>query len=91
MDIIRDFLDRVAEALGPETFTDQLAVTLEQQMRSDWGGDRPYVPKSSDADLSEITRRDISIRRDHRAGEGVTFLSRRYGLSRKRIYQIITA
>lgn len=89
MDIIRDFIDRVAAELGPETFSEQIAIDLEKQMRRDWGGDRPYVPKSGETDLTAMTRRDIAIRSDHRKGESITFISRRFGISRAMVYKVI--
>lgn len=90
MDIIRDFLDRVSSAIGSETFTDQIAINIEQQMRKDWGGDRPYIPKSSDADMTVVTRRDVAVRRDYRSGESVSLIARRFGISRAMVYKIVS-
>lgn len=89
MDIIRDFLDRVAAELGPETFTEQIAVGIESQLRRDWGGDRPYIPKAGEADLTKSSRRNIAVRQDFRKGESITFISRRFGISRAMVYKII--
>lgn len=89
MDIVRDILDRVAAALREGSFTDQIADQLEQQIRHDWGGDRPYIAKVGESAQAEISRRNDAIRRDWQAGERAGALARKYRISRVRVWQIV--
>lgn len=48
-DIVADILRRVVEAAGREGgFSDNMARTIEEQVRGKWGGDRHYVPRTSE-------------------------------------------
>lgn len=49
-----------------------------------WAGCEPYIGKSKTSGV-----RNRSIIRDWRAGERVPLLARRYGLSQRRIWQIV--
>jgi Mor family transcriptional regulator len=83
-DIVCDILRRVV-ALSP-AFTAALAAQVDRQVREHWGGDRPYIARRAGEGTSS---RNAAIRRDHRNGERIGLLCRRYGLSRQRIYQIL--
>lgn len=84
MDILHDLEDRL-KALG---FNDPKIEKVVMEVRTDWRGERPYIGVKFEADR-KINQRNILIIRDFKAGERITFLARRYGLSRKRIWEII--
>lgn len=86
-DIVDDVLRRVIE-MAP-TFSAALAKQIARQVRHDWAGDRArvcYIAKREDEVRSE---RNEAIKRDYRAGERTGFLARRYGLTERRIQQIV--
>ncbi len=83
-DIVADILRRVA-ALTPG-FSAALALQIDRDVREIWGRDRCYIARRAGEGTSS---RNASIRRDHRNGERIGLLCRRYGLSRPRIYQIL--
>lgn len=90
-DIITDILQRVAEKLGKlpkataDAFTD-----IEAAARNDWGGQRHYIAKIGETGRQQMARRDAAILADHRHGEREELLSRRWGISVRRIRQIIS-
>ncbi len=86
-DIVDDVLRRIIEA--QPSFPSQLAIKIAQQVRHDWSGEYSricYIAKATDAMRSQ---RNDAIIRDYLAGERIGLLSRRYGLSERRIKQII--
>lgn len=90
MDIVRDILDRVAAALGEgESFSEQVALQIEQQIRHDWGGDRPYIAKVGEHAQDEMSRRNAAILRDWQAGDRAPAIARKHGVSRARVWQIV--
>lgn len=82
-DIISDLLSQVL-AMAPE-FSAALAAQIERDAREKWGGDRVYVQRKG----GTLSHRNAAIKRDYRAGERVPLLSRRYGLSTPRLWEII--
>ncbi len=83
-DIVADMLAVVAEVwpgLPPEAMR-----RAEAQIRERWGGDRPYISRRPGAGRSA---RNEAIHRDHRAGERIPLLARRYELTERRIIQIL--
>ena len=87
-DIVTDIMRRVAEVVtrkDARTFLEQ----IEADIRRDWGGDRPYIAKKGESAEMEMSKRNAAILRDHRNGERATFLARKYGMSRKRIHEIV--
>ena len=69
----------------------ELGITPEQiaAIQAEWGGDRPYIRKANEAARAERSLRDRAIVRDHQRGESSALLSRRYGISRRRIEQLV--
>lgn len=55
-------------------------------LRERWGGDRPYIARRVGEGRSQ---RNDAIRRDYLAGERFELLERRYGLTRRRLMQIV--
>jgi len=78
-----------AATLG--TLTAEIIDQIEAEIRQEWGGERFYLPRTGESDrlAAERDARNRAILRDWRNGERIELLSRRYGLTRKRIYEII--
>lgn len=90
VDIIRDIIDRVSDRLGlPDEMRDMLGL-IERDVRRDWGGDRPYIAKAGESVKETVSRRNAALLLDYRAGERTSFLARKYGISRRRVRQIIS-
>jgi len=70
-------------------FTADHAKELERRLVANWGGDRPYIGKLGKEARNMTSLRNMAIIRDFKAGERIPFLSRRYGLSKVRVWQII--
>ena len=90
--IIDDVLAAMIEAAGPEVRPKLAAVAhqVSQQKHHEWLGERVYVSGARKAASQEISNRNAAIKRDHQRGERVPLLMRRYGLSRRRIEQILS-
>ena len=84
MDIVRYILARIMAAAP--SLSEDLALEIERQIRRDWGGDRVYIARSPNGDFSA---RNQAILRDWRAGERVSLIARRYGVSRRLVYKIV--
>lgn len=77
------YLIRVMVTAGVKA---EVAGTVGQQVTEEWGGDRPYIAKRVGLGRSE---RNDAIRRDHRRGESIALICRRYDLSRQHVYRIL--
>jgi len=89
-DVNEDFVSELINKLKAHlpTLCGEKADLLESDIRSHWGGDRPYVGKTK-FDRANRLVRDNAIYRDHQRGERRALLSRRYRLSPRRISQIV--
>ena len=84
-DLIDDVLRRVIE-MAPN-FSAALAHQISAQVRHDWAGDTIfYIRKNTN---SMRNSRDQAIKRDWQRGEHFPLLERRYGLSERRVRQIL--
>lgn len=72
-------------ALAPR-ISAAMVSTVERQVRDVFGGDEVWVASAA-AQLR--ADRDQKIRRDYLAGERLELLQRRYGLSKRRLLQIV--
>jgi Mor family transcriptional regulator len=91
-DIVRDILDRLNEAFqGKAQISAAFWVSFEDEIRRQWGGELQYIAKTSEAQIQYKNRRDREIVRDHRRGEQARYLARKYGVSERRIRQIVGA
>lgn len=86
-DILQDIIQRVAEI---QQLPGDVAEKIETELRRDFGGERHYIARLGESAARMMAQRNIAIRAQHRAGERVAFLSRRWGLSPCRIRQIIS-
>lgn len=89
-DIVCDIIARLRNAVAANggRFDDSVARSVERAVRSDWGGDRPFIARRSGEGRSE---RNAAILRDYQAGERLGLLERRYQLTRRRLLQIVSA
>jgi Mor family transcriptional regulator len=62
---------------------------IEGDIRRDWGGERAYIAKQGEHGRAVQSARDECIRRDFRRGERIELLCRRYGLSARRVQEIV--
>jgi len=87
-DIVLDILQRMAARvqLHIEAFAE-----LEAEIRREWGGCHAYVLKVGQSGRAAFSRRDERIRYEHERGEHAELLARRYGVSIRRIQQIVSA
>lgn len=61
-DIVADILRRAVEAAGREGgFSDNLARTIEEQVRGEWGGERHYIPRGSEGHRTERDDKIIAL------------------------------
>lgn len=83
-DIILDMLRRFAACvqIHAEKFE-----ALEREMRIEWGGLRPYVPR--ERGRGEVSRRNARIFEESQRGEHIALLSRRWGLKIDTVRRII--
>lgn len=87
-DIVRDILQRVVEAAQREgTFTERLAIQIEQQVRRDWGGTEPYIRQDLESRI--ISRNDKIIEAWDSGQKDVRTLAQRFGLSPKQVRRIV--
>jgi Mor family transcriptional regulator len=87
-DIVADILQRCL-ALAQKNqapLTEKDIAEVEREVRNDWGGDRPFIAKRNGEGHSQ---RNSRIMRDYLAGERLKLLERRYGLTQRRLLQII--
>jgi Mor family transcriptional regulator len=63
--------------------------TVESRLREMFGGDRVYIGKTSADAVRHKSTRDRLIVRDWQHGEHIPVLVRRYGLSERRVYEIL--
>ena len=91
-DLITDILQRVASKFGKLPKHAEAAFTeIEVEARNDWGGQRHYIAKVGDIGRQQLAQRDAAILEDHRRGEHEALLARRWGISVRRIRQIIAS
>jgi DNA-binding NarL/FixJ family response regulator len=87
-DIVLDILKRIeAIFIAEGGLTTLDFVKVEQEVRRDWSGERPYIGKKLLSDEFISSRRREVIRMV-RAGESFLFIGRKFGISRQRAYMI---
>lgn len=96
-DPIHDAVERIRRImsengmLSPKIEAD--LADAEDALRDEWGGDRPYIARNGLADRERVghllSERNRSIIREWKNGERICFLSRKYGVTKQRIWKII--
>lgn len=84
-DDVVEYTLRVVMAMAPG-FSAAAREAAERHVRELFGGSQVYVPRRTGDGRAE---RNDQIRRDHRAGERIGLLARRYGLSPAQIWRIV--
>lgn len=89
LDLVADILQRVSD--HDCQLSTAALLEIEMEVRADWGGERHYVAKGGEGGKTQMMVRDREI--CDAAAKRVTedYLSLRYGLTVKRIRQIIAA
>ncbi len=91
-EFLSDATERLVTALRNVGISAEVAgmVAAEWQasMERDWGGDRPYIGKASQA-ARQTSVRDARLLRDWHAGERMAALARKYGISDRHVRRII--
>jgi Mor family transcriptional regulator len=68
----------------------KLAAKVNGQFRDLWGGDRGYIQKESVRQrIDTRCARNESIRREHRAGERIPYLARKYQISERQVTRVL--
>lgn len=82
-DVLRDYLDRLLVAVRDhqESFSESLAVQIEQQVRREWAGERSLIRKDPDREK----RREAAAKELRRTGD-VQQVKNKYGMSRSAVY-----
>jgi Mor family transcriptional regulator len=83
-----DILDDLKARLALIGFKDAQIERCILEVRHDYAGDRVYIGVNYEFQRKH-SERNRSIIRDYKSGESIVFLSRRYGLSKQRIWKII--
>ena len=86
-DLIDDVLRRVIE-MAP-AFSAALAAQISKEVRREWAGESVRVCYIKSEARAYKSRRDEAIKRDWQRGERLPLLERRYGISERRIRQIL--
>ena len=87
VDLIDDVLRRVIE-MAPG-FSAALAEQIGRQVRHEWAGDTVRICYVAAQTAAMRSQRNEAIRRDWQKGERLALLERRYGLSERRLRQIL--
>lgn len=88
-DLVSDILQRIIERRIKLTAAQRRSI--EEDVRRDWGGERHYIAKTGESAKQKLSERDQRIRDEHRRGEREQLLARRWGISVRRVRQIINA
>lgn len=89
-DIVRDILRRVVAAGRTAGGIDeQLADVIEKEVRKDWGGETPYIPRRGSEAARAARNEKIHALYWQQDIKDVPMLSRRFGLSMKQIRRIV--
>lgn len=89
LDLVSDIFQRIAEKHGK--LPAKVAQSVEEEVRADWGGERHYIAKVGESGRAQLAERDRRICADHRHGDHEDLISRRYGISKKRVRQIVAS
>lgn len=87
-DIVADILRRVIEmAQRDGGFDDNMARTIETQVRGDWGGERHYIPRTSEE--RRIERDDKILALWEQGLRDTRILATRFGISERQVRRIV--
>lgn len=92
-DILADFRARLLERFSGREQTRVLVHVddVERELRRDWGGQKVYVPLgAADAEAYRGVR-DLRILAEHRRGDHVQAIARKWGVSERHVRRIVAA
>ena len=92
MDIVRYILVRVAELAAErielsDGFADVLNIA-EREVKSEYGGERIYIARTSDKEVMQSASRNNAIRRAWKNGEPASLIAERHGLHPRTVRRI---
>lgn len=87
LDLVSDIFQRIAEKHAK--LPAKVAREVEQEVRSDWGGERHYIAKVGESGKAQLAERDRQIVREHHNGDHDELIARRHGITVKRVRQIL--
>ena len=82
-DVLRDYLDRLIEAVNDQQFSTDMARDLEKKVRREWAGERPLIRKYPDRE-----ERRVSARAALHGGDSVHQVMAQEGISRATVYRL---
>jgi len=82
-DIVADILQRFADRLGADVCPPELISSIDRDVRSQWSGVDVYVAGN------KSRQRNQHLMADYHKGKSVEHLSSRYGITARRVRQII--
>lgn len=85
-DIIADLIYRLAQRVELPAL---VVLEIETEIRQDYRGERCYIAAQRGDFRAYLANRNQLVLRDHRAGESDYLLARRYGVTLRRIRQIL--
>ncbi|MFK2904567.1 hypothetical protein ISP17_11375 [Dyella ginsengisoli] len=88
LDLLSDIFQRLQARM--RKVPNQVIEEVEQEVRDDWGGERVYIPRRGETGRMQMEQRNRAIRADYHRGERAELLARRYGISIKRVRQIVS-
>ena len=86
MDILNDVCERLVRAGVPKDVVEPVI----DEVREDYGGDKAWVAQYSERVRERLNARNMQLYRDWQRGERIEYLARKYNISKKRVYAIIS-
>lgn len=84
-DVLREFLDRLIEASQQqEGFDEEMARSIERQMRHEYGGEQVLIRKDPDREV-----RHQSALQDVKKGVPIERVVSTHGISRSSVYRLL--
>lgn len=92
-DMLAEVLEAVAQALASEgTFTEQIAVQIEQQFRAKYGGERVGIWKTTTGQVGRPPRQPYdpaAAFADGASAAPTTVVTKKHGISRATLYRLM--
>ena len=86
MDVLHDVCERLVRAGVPKDVVEPVI----DEVRKDYGGDKVWVARYSERVRERLNTRNMQLYRDWQRGERIEYLARKYNISKKRVYTIIS-
>lgn len=86
MDILTRILEAVRNHMGADTFTEDIAITIETSIRAEYGGDDHYLASLR---ASETQRRHALVKKLADSGMSNPEIAERLGMTRQGVWVIL--